>query len=206
MFIYVPMVRYCSQQVAISIHGIICVVLRTMDTCIIYISMFCIIYTVLYKKALFAYGIMASNALCLFLGTYLFYVPLVRRCSRRSSYSRMVSYTLYSVKRIHVYYVSIFCIMYTVLHKKAVFAVWREPVGCLIFIGHCPQKSAIISGSFAKNDLQLQASYGSSPPCTYSIKYIIYLFLGACLIHVPMARRYSCTSRRSSSTYLHVVP
>jgi len=41
---------------------------------------------------------------------------------------------------------------------------WRRPIGCLILIGHFPQKSLIISGSFAKNDLQLRHPTGFRHP------------------------------------------
>ena len=35
---------------------------------------------------------------------------------------------------------------------------WRRPIGCLIVIGHFLEKSPIIGGSLAENDLQLQTS------------------------------------------------
>jgi len=43
---------------------------------------------------------------------------------------------------------------------------WQRPIGCLSFIRHFPPKNPTISGSFAKNVLQLEASYGSQalPP------------------------------------------
>jgi len=41
---------------------------------------------------------------------------------------------------------------------------WRRPTGSLILVSHFPQKSPILSGSFAKRNRQLKASCASSPP------------------------------------------
>jgi len=46
---------------------------------------------------------------------------------------------------------------------------WRSVKGYIIFSCHFPQKSPVISGSLAASDLQLKASYESSPPCTHRV-------------------------------------
>ena len=40
-------------------------------------------------------------------------------------------------------------------YMYVLYTLWRRVIGCPLFIGHVPQKSPIISGSFAQNDLQL---------------------------------------------------
>jgi len=52
-----------------------------------------------------------------------------------------------------------------IFKSEDVFRECRRRTGDLIFAGHSPQKSFISSGSSAERDLQLLASYASSPPC-----------------------------------------
>jgi len=47
---------------------------------------------------------------------------------------------------------------------KELFSGWQRPAGCLILIGHFPQKSLIISSYFAENDLQLEEPLGPRHP------------------------------------------
>jgi len=42
---------------------------------------------------------------------------------------------------------------------------WQRLLGCLISVGYFPQKSPIISGSFAECESRDKTSYGSWPPC-----------------------------------------
>ena len=51
------------------------------------------------------------------------------------------------------------CVCVCVCVCMSTYTGWRRPIWCLIIISHFLQKSPIISGSFAKNDPQLKASY-----------------------------------------------
>jgi len=85
---------------------------------------------------------------------------------------------------------------------------WQRSTACLVFIGHFPQKSPIISSSLAKNDLQLKASYGSSPSCSMvhsPQKWPIHISKVA---HIDYQKRPICIIKRelytlSKETYIH---
>ena len=76
---------------------------------------------------------------------------------------------------------------------------WRRPICCLIFIGHFPPKSPMIRCSFAANDLQLKASYGSLPPCTPMCLCVLLRTTAHCNTLQHTATHYiRCSDMRSS--------
>jgi len=87
------------------------------------------------------------------------------------TYTHVTSHThshvqIYHTLRSHVFVLTYIPQVSTIYVPTHTHTGWRRVLGCLTSIGYFPQKSPIISGSFAKNDLQLAVSYESSPPCT----------------------------------------
>jgi len=94
---------------------------------------------------------------------------------------------------------SIMCCAYIFRHAHLDTTGWQRCIGCLIFVGYFPQKNLMIGGSFAERDLQLKASYASSPLCTH-VKTIRVFDVLFCLILSFFAPRVTCAVH----TYLNM--
>jgi len=66
----------------------------------------------------------------------------------------------------------------------------------------CPQKSPIISGSFAKSDLQLKASYGSWPPCRALYRVALFQFTYTYISLIDYIYMYRSLNRTGSLLFI----
>ena len=105
---------------------------------------------------------------------------------------------VYTYIHIHIYvhsyiymYMYICIYMYIYICSAQVFGGtgWRRCTGCHVLTGHFSQMSSMIIGSFAKRDMQLQASCASLPKCITKYMYIfehVYTYICMCGVGVGM--------------------
>jgi len=82
-----------------------------------------------------------------------------------------------------------------VQHDAFTCVTWRIPA---CDIGHFPQKSPVISGSFAENKMQFKASCGSSPPCNKLHPVFSRLYTNKKIPFVYEHGKYGCVRVSSS--------
>ena len=73
--------------------------------------------------------------------------------------------------------------------------VWCIVIGRLIFTGHFPQKSPIISGCFAEDDRNLRHPMDLQHPVSLSLYFPIYIYIYICIyvyINITCTNIYIC--------------
>jgi len=172
----------------------------------IYIHIYIYIYMIYMYLYIYIYIYMHQTELCLLL-------TLLQSTSTWCTCICICAHTcmyVYVCMYMYIFTHTPLCI-HTLIHRKPTASTWR-PTGCLIFIGHFPQKNPIINGSFAENDRQLKASYRLHPLDSCSLSpstSCIYMYLFDICMCIPTQAHahtytYICTNIIHCRPTMHI--